>query len=172
MLQMKNILIMLFLFGISSCSTTTYYVVRHAEKADATSSDPVLSAEGGIRAVALKDSLLSKGIDSIFVSSMQRTQLTAAPLAVATGIAPVVIQASMPGTQSLITRLKKITGNQSILIVGHSNTVPIIVDSLMRSPQHIAIPENDFDNFYQVKIKHSSSPKRTLQIKTYGAVSP
>jgi broad specificity phosphatase PhoE len=143
--------------------------VRHAEKAD-NSTDPVLSTAGLARANALKDSLSSKNINAIFVTNYKRTQQTAAPLADNLGKAPIVIEAS--STAALIKALQNIDDDSKVLIVGHSNTVPMIIDSLMKSPQQINIGENDFDNFYIVSVKHALSVKRKLQSKTYGIKSP
>jgi broad specificity phosphatase PhoE len=156
-------------FIFSSCSTTTYYLVRHAEKAD-DGSDPVLSTAGIARANALKDSLASKKIKSIYVTNYQRTQQTASSLASAIKITPIVLNAG--STSVLVDALQKIKGNRSVLIVGHSNTIPVVIDSLMKVPQGITIAENDFDNFFALTIKRALFSKRKLKSTTYGKSSP
>jgi broad specificity phosphatase PhoE len=169
-IQLKNIASILFISILFfSCSTTTYYLVRHAEKADS-SSDPTLSSAGIVRANALKDVLSSKNISSIYVTNYQRTQQTAAPLATASGITPTIITAS--STSTLIAALRTTKGNRRVLVVGHSNTVPQVIDSLMKSPQHILIADDDFDNFYIVSIRHGLSTKKKLDSMTYGMKSP
>ena len=76
------------LLACASCKTTTYYVVRHAEKEAGTtmtatttkSSDVPLSAAGRERAEALKESLENKNIKYIFSTNTLRTRSTAKPL--------------------------------------------------------------------------------------------
>ncbi len=152
---------------LSSC-TTTFYLVRHAEKGSG--SDPDLTAAGHQRAIALCDSLRDKGIDYIYTTNYKRTQQTAAPTATVTGKNPQVITAN--DTPELVRRLRGHTLNHQILVVGHSNTIPVIIDSLMRSPQNITIQENDFDNLFKVKISRGNNTTRRLYRETYGVPSP
>ncbi len=153
---------------LNSCTTTytnTYYIVRHAEKADSTR-DTQLSAEGHARAAALRDTLISKDIGQIFVTNYQRTQQTAAPLATELGITSTEVFANQ--TAQLIQQLNAINSGNA-LIVGHSNTVPLIIDGLMESPQKVMITEKDFDNLFKVEITKSNSEViRDFTQLTYG----
>ena len=163
-----RILGVLFATALLSSCTTRYYIVRHAERLNASPDSP-LSATGLARANILRDSLQGKGIDYIFASTFQRTQQTAQPLATALSLD---LKIYKPDTTSgLIARLKKIRG-KNVLVVGHSNTVPEIVQGL--SHQAVApIPEDDFDNLYLVKVSSGwGSIRRYLFHKTYGPVSP
>lgn len=65
---------------LTACSTTTVYIVRHAEKVNETDTTD-LSPAGHQRALALADTLARQGIDSIFTTPTRRTRQTAAPLA-------------------------------------------------------------------------------------------
>lgn len=56
-----------------------------------TISDPVLSAQGEQQAEALARHLAGEAIGAIFVTPLRRTQQTAAPLAAALGLEPVVV---------------------------------------------------------------------------------
>jgi phosphohistidine phosphatase SixA len=125
---MSRIFLLVFLFFIYSCSTTKYYVVRHAEKEPATnmSADVLLSDAGKQRAIALKDKLKNKHIAYIYSTNYARTRGTAQPLSIATGVP---IENYSPGDTAFITRLKNITKGNA-LIVGHSNTVDEIVNGL------------------------------------------
>ncbi len=161
--SIKFALIFAVIILLTSCSAS-FYIVRHAEKANS-SPDTPLSAAGQARAVSLKDSLAGKDISRIFVTNYQRTQQTAAPLAAELGITPTEIFANQTG--ELIRQLRGIN-NTNTLIVGHSNTVPVIIDSLMRSPQNITIQETDFDNLFKVKISRATSVVRRFTRSTYG----
>ena len=157
-------LILYFLLLLSVSCTTKYYVVRHAEKLNTSPNTP-LSAAGMQRAQVLKDSLLPLRIDSIFATTFLRTQQTAQPLATALNKQLSIYSPS--ATDSLITHLKKL-GGKNILIVGHSNTVPQIVQQL--SGQSISpITETDFDNLYIVEIqKGLFKITKKLRQSTYG----
>ena len=161
-------LFLAFVVMLSSCTstyTTTYYIVRHAEKADSTR-DTQLSAEGHARAEALRDILMSENITKIFVTNYQRTQQTAEPLATSLGITSTEVFANQ--TAELVQQLKAINGG-NILIVGHSNTVPVIINELMENPQNVLITEKDFNDLFKVKIiKNGSEAVREFTQLTYG----
>ena len=165
---MKKVLFFaISLFVLSSCSTTYYYVVRHAERLNNSANTP-LSAAGLSRAQVLSDSLSSKNISFIFASTFLRTQQTAQPIATAKGLPLILYNADT--TAGLITRLKKIKG-KSVLVTGHSDNVPDIVSGL--SNQSVSpIPPNDFDNFYIIRVRNYSGTKRVLWHRTYGNPSP
>ncbi len=148
-----------------SC-TQTFYVVRHAEKVD-NSDDPELSQLGRERAVDLQN-YITQRLDTVFTSLKKRTILTGMTVALPRSIMQISLDQSAQNINNFIERLKKISGNKAVLVVGHSNTVPQIVLGI--SGQSIdPIPENDFDNIYIIKRSGNSI---TLQKLTYGKPSP
>ena len=165
----RSFLLALFALALlmPSC-VTKYYLVRHAEKLH-NGPDPSLSPAGQARAQTLRDTLANKGIDSIFVTQYVRTQQTAQPTASALGEALQITNAS--NVSALITDLENIRGKQ-VLVVGHSNTIPQIVDGLCN--QSVVIPEDDFDNLFIVTIRRrlNGSTTRTLISTTYGVPTP
>src|ERR1700741_5297267 len=113
---------------LTSCART-YYVVRHAEKAAQganMTSDVPLSDAGQQRALALREVLKDKKIDSIFSTNTIRTRSTAQPAAEHFKV-NIVNYGPIPNAD-FINRLKAIKKN--VLIVGHSNTVDDIVNGL------------------------------------------
>jgi len=166
--SIKSILLMcVMLVILCSCNTTTYYLVRHGEKLN-NSDTSSLSGDGWDRAYALRDTLLNDEINYIFVSDKKRTQQTATPLATAISKNFEIFSLTNAGTQSLITRLKSYNGQSRILVVGHTSTIPKIIDSLMKSPQHVVIPEDSFNRMYVVRIIHQNPVRRTLTVLRYG----
>ncbi|MBG0858477.1 MAG: histidine phosphatase family protein [Bacteroidales bacterium] len=145
-----------------SCTTTNIYLVRHAEKADNTANPP-LSNIGFQRADILRDTLLNKDIDSIFVSGFLRTQQTAQPLCDVLDMNYVIY--NKDSTEQLIHRLKKIKG-KNVLVVGHSDNVPEIISIL--SNRTVNIPETVFDRMYIVTIKYGLKTTTSLKETTYG----
>jgi len=56
-----------------------------------------------------------------------------------------------------------------ILVIGHSNTIPVIIKKLEVKNQPIpGIPDNKFDNLFILKIKKG---QLILSTKKYGAIS-
>ena len=83
---MRIFTLFVFLIAVSTaCSTTTVYIVRHAEKVNETDTTD-LTPGGYVRAAALAETLADKGIDSIFSTPYYRTRQTAQPLAKRMGL--------------------------------------------------------------------------------------
>lgn len=114
---------------LGAASTTTVFVMRHAEKAEAPAEDPPLSPAGEARALELAQHFgrgpKALGFDSIIVSELRRTQETVRPLANRLGIPVIVVPAGDPA-KAARRALDENRGGR-VLIVGHSNTVPAIV---------------------------------------------
>lgn len=103
----------------------SYYVMRHLQTPPDVK-DPDLTAEGEKYAQDLIGWFAGDPPSVIYVSTFKRTQQTAAPLAKALGITPKIYDPA--DTPALVRMVKAETG--TILIVGHSNTVPDIVAEL------------------------------------------
>jgi broad specificity phosphatase PhoE len=115
-----------------TAKSTTVVVVRHAEKVMDGSVDPALTDQGQARAALLArmfgDRRLQDHIDAIYVSPALRTRLTAAPLAARLGVAPEVVSQDDP--RSLARRVLHEHRGGRILIVGHTDTMPALVEAL------------------------------------------
>lgn len=145
---MKRLLLATALSLLTSVSAMaqTVILVRHAEKAD-TSSDPVLSEAGQRRAVDLAVALSDSDLTHVFTSPLQRTVLTARPAAEAHAINPEAISFE-GGTEAHILRIaeriRALPGDAVVLVVGHSNTVPLIAAALGETgPSEMADCEYD-----------------------------
>lgn len=110
----------------------TVIVVRHAEKAD-NSADPVLSAAGEIRARALAQVVANAHPSHIFTSTLQRTQGTALPAAQSHGVAITKVDigaGAAAHVADIAARVRALPADAVVLVVGHSNTVPLIARAL------------------------------------------
>lgn len=125
---------------------TTVFVVRHAERASSETDSP-LSEVGRTRASALAHALASARIDAIFTSQFKRTQETAAPLAAATGLAAQTVDAR--DQEALVKAIAALPPGSRVLVVSHSNLVPVIVTRLSGQPVP-EMTEAEFDWLYQV----------------------
>lgn len=111
---------------------TVVLVVRHAEKTGPTGDVP-LSAEGEARAQALLAVGRDAGVDAIITTQFQRTRQTAQPLAMARNIVPDVIPAQADvaaHANAIAAAIRERYTGRTVLVVGHSNTVPPIVAAL------------------------------------------
>ena len=104
--------------------TPAIYVMRHLQKAEG--QDPALSETGQRCAVRLSELMADRGIGAIYASTTRRARETAAPLAARLGLA--ASDYDPRDTPALVARVRAETA--SVLIVGHSNTVPDIVAGL------------------------------------------
>ena len=132
--MMKRLLLAtaLSLLTAGSVVAQTVILVRHAEKVDA-SADPVLSNAGQARAYALAVVLSGSDLTHVFTSPLQRTVLTARLTAEAHAVNPEVISFE-GGTEAHVRRvaerIRSLPDDAVVLVVGHSNTVPLIAGAL------------------------------------------
>ena len=130
----------------TATAQSTIFIVRHAERADA-STDSDLSEAGRARAEALAKMLKDKNITAIYATEFKRTQQTAAPLAQALGITVTTIPSK--DKDALVAKLRAL--NSNVLVVGHGNTIPDLVKALGIS-EPINIGENDYDNLFEIEL--------------------
>lgn len=131
----------------------TVYVVRHAEKVD-NSRDPALSERGARRAMALADALANARIDGVVVTQFIRTRDTAAPTSDAHSVQPVVVAAgggSVAHHAAAVADAVRSLDAGSVLVVGHSNTVPAIVAAL-GGPGMPDICDSQYSNLFVLVI--------------------
>jgi broad specificity phosphatase PhoE len=134
--------------GLHAQAPVTVFVVRHAEKGPETP-DPSLTAAGERRAKALARALGEARVTTIFASEFKRTRETVAPLAAATGLTPIVINAA--NLDSLIARLRALPPGSRALVASHSNLVHLIVERL--SGVKVApLTEVDYDRLAVVTV--------------------
>jgi len=143
---------------------TIAIVVRHAERADDESADPPLSDAGMERAKALAHVLANVDIKAVFVSQYGRTRQTAEPTAKAHGVSITEVDARK--TDAVVERVLAEHRGETVLIVGHSNTVPDIIAGL-GGGKMAALPEGDFDDLFLVYVP-GKGPTRVVALQ-YGA---
>ena len=129
---------------------TVVVFVRHAEKADDDPRDPSLSEAGLARAGALARTLDGAGLDAAYATEFRRTQQTAAPAARAAGLEVRVRPAA--GTDparygaALREEVRALPAGSTVLVVGHSNTIPALVQAVSGQPA-AEMPETEYDRY-------------------------
>lgn len=166
----------LFLLGLFACisapavAQTVVVVVRHAERAPG-SGDPPISEAGRARAASLAELLKASNVAAVITTQFQRTRQTAEPLATAMGITPVVVnaQADLARHASEIATAARQHPGKTVLVVGHSNTVPAIVAAL-GGPRFPDLCESEYDALFTVIID-TAGTSRVIKSR-FGAPTP
>ena len=168
---MRLPLLLVSLAAVSSIATaqpSTVIIVRHAERAAAPANDPVLSPAGSTRAEALKSALAGAGVSAIVTTHLQRTQLTAKPLADSLGLTMTVVRAGSP-LQAHLDSVAATVRHQAIgsvvLVVGHSNTVPGIIAAL-GGPRMPDLCDSQYSSLFVLSM---SGPTPRLIQASFGA---
>ena len=143
------------------------YLVRHAEKESG--NDPLLTPDGNKRAGDLMRALKGKQVKRIYVTEYKRTQNTGDSLRIQLGI-DTVHYGSDTSCTDLINKLETHHDlNDAILIIGHSNTIPLVIRKLgITNYPKDYIPSNDFDDLFLLSFKKG---KAILTRSKYGAAS-
>ena len=123
---------MVLLLALGGCASARQssarpdiYVMRHLHT-PAGVTDPDLTSEGQRVALLLVKWFKRDKPTVIYASSTKRAQQTAAPLARSLGVTPKIYNPA--DTPALVAAVSLET--RTVLIVGHSNTVPDIIDRL------------------------------------------
>lgn len=144
-----------------SKASTTYYLIRHAEKdrTDSTESDPTLTNMGFKRAQYWAQYFDSIPLNEIYSTNYKRTLQT---IAVVANQKKKEVKVYDP--KSLINGdfLEK-TKDQRVLICGHSNTTPQLVNQLMKEELYPDMHDNDNSSLYVVTFRKGGG---SAEIKT------
>ena len=128
----------------------TFILVRHAEKAADGSDDPPLTEAGRMRAQALATRLSTSPVTAVYTTPFKRTRQTATPTAQEHGLPLITYDAKQPAAD-FGTQLQSRHGGQTVLVVGHSNTIPGIAAALCRC-EVAPMSEAEYDRFTTVRI--------------------
>jgi broad specificity phosphatase PhoE len=126
----------------------TIVVVRHAEKTNDDPRDPALSAAGQARALRLATLLRGHELVAAYASDFRRTRQTATPAASSQGIVVTTYDVREPAATFADT-LRRTHASGTVLVVGHSNTVPELVAALCGCAV-APIGEDDYGNLYEI----------------------
>lgn len=151
---MKRLVLLLFLavitFNISAqTDVTTFILVRHAEKSKDDPRDPSLSEEGVKRAQALKELLSQADIAALYSSPYKRTKSTVQPIADAKGLE---VQIYDPRSAEFLKGIMNDFKGKTVVISGHSNTTPNVVNALIGNNKFKQLSEDDYGKIFVVSV--------------------
>jgi broad specificity phosphatase PhoE len=154
--------ITLFIFACKSdkkeenklqAETTIYYLIRHAEKDRSTpDKDPGLTEKGLKRANNWAEIFKDKEVDLVFSTAYKRTQQTASPIASANNLEIL----SYDPRNLYNDDFKAQTKGKSAVIVGHSNTTPAFVNTILGKKKYNQIDDSDNGKLFIVSIVNDS----------------
>lgn len=169
-------LLFFFLFAVLSLSglnaqnilgtsdSATLIFVRHAEKADDGTRNPPLTKEGEARAERIKAMLkkVYSKVDAVYSTEYKRTELTALPTSKEFDLE---IQSYDPRAPKVfIKKLVKDHQGEVVLIVGHSNTTPFLVNMVIGEEKFVQLDESAYNDVFIVKSKEVG--KGTVEVKS------
>jgi len=133
----------------STGDVKTILLVRHAEKTNQ-SQDPPLSVAGRQRAIRLAKMLKAHPIAAVYSTDFDRTKSTAEPISAIHNL-----ETQIYGTSDLTlltSNLNELEPGKMAVVVGHSNTTPVVVKLLDKKSSFNLIDESDYDNIFIVEI--------------------
>ncbi|PCI00581.1 MAG: phosphoglycerate mutase [Flavobacteriaceae bacterium] len=162
---MKKIALLLFFFTICSFAqenTTTYYLIRHAEKtrSEVALKNPHLNEKGLERATSWSHVFKDIKFDLIYSTNYHRTKETASPIQLNNAVE---IQFYNP-RDLYSSDFQKTTKNKTVLIVGHSNTTPAFANKIIGTAQYDAMDDRNNGNLYIIHIKNKQVFSQLLHI--------
>ncbi|HEX8576481.1 MAG TPA: phosphoglycerate mutase family protein [Flavobacterium sp.] len=138
---------------------TILYLIRHAEKADQ-STDPELSPAGIARAAKWTAYFEKTPIDKFYSTNYKRTQQTCTPIAASKKKEVQVYKPEELGLQKLIGDHP----GKTIVIVGHSNSIPKHINQLLGNATYETIPDSEFGRLYIVTSNNGKITTELIQL--------
>ena len=155
---MKPFFLLLLSIALWSCNpstpetkntTTTFYLIRHAEKnrENPDEKNPELTEKGLVRAKKWSEVLKNIPFDAIYSTEYTRTIETASPTAYNNNLDILKYE---PENLNTLEIFKK--GYKNVLVVGHSNTVPKLVNKLLKEDRYEDIEDTNNGNLYIITL--------------------
>lgn len=147
---------------IATDNITTYYFIRHAEKELSNPNDrnPKLSNIGIQRAKSWAEILNDVPFDIIYSTNYYRTTETAKPIAKLKDL-PITLYDLNTFD---FTTFKESTKGKIVLVIGHSNTTPNMVNDFIQLKKYPKINENNYSNIYIITIIGTTVSDKLLTI--------
>lgn len=168
-MKQKLLLSILIVFTTFSFSqetednTTTYYFIRHAEKerSDTSNHNPHLNEKGKERAEKWSNVFANVTFDAVYSTDYFRTKETALPTAKSNDLEITLYNPREFNPKQFLQE----TNGKTILVVGHSNTTPMLVNALIGKEKYKMIEDNKNANLYIITISNSEMHDQLLVIE-------
>ena len=157
------VLVLLLLIGFeATAQKTTVWIVRHAEKdrSDSTNKNPSLTLQGLERANKWALFFKDKNIAAVYSTNYKRTQQTALPIAKEQNLEIISYTAKELISEKFIADNK----GKNIVIVGHSNTTPELVNSLLGEKKYEDIADRENNNVFIVTLNKNKTTAKRVKV--------
>ena len=148
----KIVFILIAVFTIqiqAQDKATKVFFIRHAEVQNDGTDNPKLSEEGMQRAKKWSEVFHDEKLDKIYSTKLKRTQAVAWSVAHDKGLMNVI--GYNPDDFNVDT-FKVNNMGKNVLVVGHSNTIPAMINQLTGTTHLKDIDENDFGKLFIVTL--------------------
>lgn len=152
-----SIITLLLSISALNAQKQRFIILRHAEK-DTTvagsqmmQADPPLNSKGQERALSIVCKFKKYKISAIYSTNYNRTKSTVQPFANAMGLSINTYDPKQLKTfaEALITQANQ---SKTILVVGHSNTSPRLVNLLLGKDAYKDLDESVYNQYWVVKL--------------------
>jgi len=143
-------------------NTSVYYFIRHAEKdrSDSTNKNPSLTIQGLERANKWALFFKDKNIAAVYSTNYKRTQQTALPIAKEQNLEIIGYTAKELISEKFIADNK----GKNIVIVGHSNTTPELVNRLLGEKKYEDIADSENNNVFIVTLNKNKTTAKRVKV--------
>lgn len=147
--KVSVILCILYSFPALAQESTTYYLIRHAEKnlSDKTNRDPHLTEVGQKRAETWKVIFKEVAFDKIYATAYHRTRETVMPTAKSQNLTLDYYDPRALYSETF----KADTKGKIVLVVGHSNTTPQLANAILGKKIYPNLDESIHGNLYLIQ---------------------
>lgn len=135
-------------------NSSTFYLIRHAEKdrSDSKNKNPNLTPKGLERANYWSSYFDTIQLSSVYTTDFNRTKQTILPICNLKNITPEIYSPDNINIQKFINTNE----GKNVLISGHSNTTPAIVNKLINKKEFDDMDDSDNKSLFVVKISNSN----------------
>ena len=138
---------------------TTFYFIRHAEKAADQGSDPELTEAGKNRASQWVNYFFLKDVDHVISSDFKRTRETAGPLAKSKKLKVELYDVRKEDGTSLLETYR----GKTVALYGHSNTINAYANALQTDSIYNELQETDYNHFFIVRVDKEGNSNATME---------
>ena len=157
------ILFLFFTYDLSSQDCSEFFLIRHAEKerTDLQNKNPNLNEKGKLRALKWAEVFKNIEFDKIYSTNYHRTLETVMPITKKSKKEILIYSPSKINYGKFLSD----NNNNKVLVVGHSNTIPVFVNGLIKQNFYGQINDTNNSNLYIVKICNNSISHNLIYIK-------
>ena len=157
------ILFLFFTYDLLSQDCSEFFLIRHAEKdrTDLQNKNPNLNEKGKLRALKWAEVFKNIEFDKIYSTNYHRTLETVMPISKKSKKEILIYSPSKINYGKFLSD----NNNNKVLVVGHSNTIPVFVNGLIKQNFYGQINDRNNSNLYIVKICNNSISHNLLYIE-------